>query len=655
MALTDMALAELKAQKTIRIFMAQAPGTGHQGATVALMQRLRDLGFSGTFDVIYDDTHGGDDLSNPQKLESLLPGFKAGGDAIQNIEPLGLDVQVMSLSTFQGNRNPLPAKHGFTGGLDNTKKPEGILKKLEVDFFVQLQPLNWVDGKRGVAYQDENGDEQFHEMEELAELGYIYDVTRPDIEKELGTAGAENKIAGVKKFLEKSEDKSAHTMLVYGMGTSTGKGGDVFGLFHLAKGMMYAQDHASDKTDLGQKGVIIGAAGWKDEDGKESQTLTKMLNGEWNGGLRYLFESDPQRDDEEGEAQARKDQLDQMEQENRPEAVKRLKSNLLKDDERPRATVVDIGDPNAAESIGNVQPGEVLIVKLGRLPLSVFEYMRVQTTLPNGFESVNGMDKERQNKTYFHVGKELSNKFPEELEGMDATEAAAIAEQNRRVGRQFQGNDSIGMWKRNYDLKNRRQETLRAVKDADFELTSPRTKDNKAKMKLTFVNDMEVKGKVGRETISLPPRGITALFNNNRSNIENEFRKEDPDKVIGDFMNETRDSDSALNRYFERLKARSKDKDQVAIAWEKLIELEKQKSDPNALPGTITGDAGDDGNVDVTSSLLEQSAAPATLPSTGYTHIPSAGKGRSSTLPLGSSYASGSGTRRSRSPSPAKR
>ncbi len=61
------------------------------------------------------------------------------------------------------------------------------------------------------------------------------------------------------------------------------------------------------------------------------------------------------------------------------------------------------------------------------------------------------MDKERQNKPYFHVGKELSNKFPGEELLPDTPKATAMANRAKLIGRQLQGRDGLANWALNYN------------------------------------------------------------------------------------------------------------------------------------------------------------------------------------------------------------
>jgi hypothetical protein len=723
----------LKEQETIRIFIARAPGNGHQGASVALMQRLQKLGFKGQFDVVYDDTPsapGENDGSNPKKLKDLLPGFDPDNPDAQTIQPLGLDVKVRSLSQFQGESAP-PVNFGLTGALDKNRSPEDILTKLKVDRFAQLQPLEWssTDGERGIFYIHE-GQEKFHELPELKDLGYIYDDTEPDdpegmVRGELnndqdqgqdqgkgkgkGKAKAEGPTDGVLAFLDQSKEKGAHTMLVYGMNTSV-TNGHVIGLMNLAKGVIHAQDNGRGEASLGDKGVIIAASGNISE--KESSTLTGIFNGQWEGGIRRLFYEDPERDAEDDQEQSAEEQgeqeqeseedriqREQLIQGSRYELTQKLKSGLHKEDGSPRVNVIDVSDENAAEAIRGVNPGEVLIVKMGRLPISVFEHMRAKTTLPNGFESVNGVDKERQNKPYFHVGKEKSNRFPESVEGMNDDDAAAAADQNKVVGRQFQGTDSLAVWEQAYGSSDE-VETLQAIMAKGTTLTS--LKDSEITLTAVTRRGLRYSKADGTE-FGLPRARFGELIEKNKQAIHDALHGDDPDKLIGDFLLDTQDPSSTQSQYFNAIKARSRDKDQVAMAWAALVHFKPEALAENTISGDDDGDDGGDGdnndgsgdnndgsgdnndgggnngggdgddggdgdNNDGDDDNDDDLYAPGPLApvrdapavassSSGFTHVPSAGRGVGSTLPgNASSYASSSGTRRrSRSPSQARR
>ncbi|WP_437895102.1 hypothetical protein [Sorangium sp. So ce124] len=604
------AMEVLKAQETLRIFIPRAPGNGHQGASVQFMKRLAQLGFKGEFDVVYDDSNEDDDPTqekvgkddkkyglNRPKLESLLPGFKANGAPIQRLETSGLKVNVMGLKTFQAQSDPRPARYGLTGAVDNHEKPKEILDDLKVSSFVQLQPMDWnrESGKRGITYRDSEGKEQFHEVESLAGLGYIYDTTPPDdpramIEDELEKTGAQAKAPGVLAFLEQTkndpnDDPTTHTMVVYGLGTGEAQNSKapVFELFNLITGILYAQapDPGDDSagTDLQNKGVILGAAGWVNEQGEldqdELDTLNKMLNAEWEGGLQLVVDN---------EGNARKEDWEAL--------ADHLKQRLFNGD-KPRAAVINIEDAETPERIADVKPGEVLVVEFSpkRLPMPVFELLRSRTSLPNGFESVNGMDKERQNKPYFHVGKDMSNNWPGSDVLPDVPRANALADRAKLVGQQLQGHPGLKNWGLNYnDVKYVDIFTEIADRKPAVKLKSPRT-GREVKLK---VRGQDVTGEGDSPAKGMTRNGpygrteLAKLYKDNRELIDTTLRKKDPDRVIGRFLNDTQKPDSGLRKYFDALKERSATSDQVKIAFTELIRVEKNPPSPPADDGMWT-------------------------------------------------------------------
>ncbi|WP_437764412.1 hypothetical protein WMF27_35515 [Sorangium sp. So ce281] len=589
------AMEALKAQETLRIFIPRAPGNGHQAASVQLMKRLVHLGFEGEFDVVYDDSSENNEKvringqpygANRPKLESLLPGFKANGDPIQSFTTGDLRVNVMGLKTFQAQSNPKPAKYGLTGAMDNHEKPDGILSELGVDSFVQLQPMGWDpgDGKRGVTYKDSDGKEQFHEVEALSGLGYIYETKEPDDPKamfveELEKSGAAAKTPGMLALLEqtpknKAESPDTHTMVVYGLQTGMEPKAPIFTLFNLITGVLYAQDEASAETDLKDKGVIIGVAGWSDKG--EIATLEKMLTGEWEGGLRLIV-----------------DPGDSIGETDWEPLVDRLRQRLLSDGE-PRATVINIEAPEARDRITSVGPRKVLVVEFSpdRLPMPVFEHLSSKTSLPNGFESVNGMDKERQNKPYFHVANANSNKFPgsDELDGVAG--ADEMAEQAKLVGRQLQGRAGLENWTLSYN-HNDRLAIFEAISrlESGRTLESPRKDDRKVALKIgsgLVTGEGEPKLKSSGKNKPYTPVELSRLYDKNQDYISSKLQERDPDRLIGQYINDTQQPDSKLNQYFNALKERSGTKDQVKIAFTELIRVEKNPPPPPADDGMWT-------------------------------------------------------------------
>lgn len=126
-------ISEALAKETIiRVYISPAPGFGHQAATVTVMRRLRHLGFTGHFDVIYSDS-----VSN--KLSTLLPGFDPNQTDWQELHHLKL--RAIALSQFQNQRDTQRVALGVTGAEDErgSMTPE----RLNVDSYLRLQPLGW--------------------------------------------------------------------------------------------------------------------------------------------------------------------------------------------------------------------------------------------------------------------------------------------------------------------------------------------------------------------------------------------------------------------------------------------------------------------------------------------------------------------------------
>lgn len=168
----DKVLPHIKDLKNIRILIDQGRGYGHQKAGITLMKKLREIGFAGEFDILYNESYpeawkhyenkklGG---GNGRKIEILIDGFKAkpiyeedNGSYIKNKE-LG-KIKITRIS----NKN-----EDTLGKLEETdlcfcagselnflfykKKPKQYVCKN----FIQLQPTDWFLGA-GRFVVDEN-------------------------------------------------------------------------------------------------------------------------------------------------------------------------------------------------------------------------------------------------------------------------------------------------------------------------------------------------------------------------------------------------------------------------------------------------------------------------------------------------------------------
>lgn len=564
----DARVDSILKQKELRIFMARAQGNGHQGCSLQLMKSLRRLGFRGTFDVVYDQEEIEEDKGNRigKKLAELLPGyvFNPLDNDIQEVDAFGLKVRVTSLKHFQAVG--APAMYGFTGALDNVREHADILDKLKVTFFTQLQPLNWTpdSGVRKITYWHEDR-VKLHDLSKLYPLGYIYeDPVLSDAEatfaKLLAAARQEKKIAPLRVFHQACARKDLiHTLMGYGFGTSMNAGDVPCSLFNLALGVLFLQDQ-----DPKHRPVLIGIAGWS--DATEVARLNKALACELEGGLEPLFarHSDTLMGD-----------LSTLQA--------HFKTRLLMKGERPRVQVIDIEAEGAEARMGTLQPGEVLIVALGRVVEPVYNHLVRLTSLPNCFESVNGMDRERQNKPYLHVAKEVSNQFPgsDLLDGAPNKETDQLAEHCMTLGRLFQGAGSLALWARNYcpplpGLVFRFISELPPKEQAGLGF---KTKDGKplTRFQVTSVSPPQLTcyaGKVKSTVTGAKP--VSQLLDANKDAflaLMTRLRQEDPGFLIGQFMLDTLEAGSAVSRYFAKLKTYSTTRDQVRLALEELAKL----------------------------------------------------------------------------------
>ncbi len=133
---------------------------GHQSASVVVMRRLRQLGFNGTFEVIYNDNIAG-------KLNTLLPGFNPQEKNWQTLEEF--KIRAISESSFKELSNLSLVDIALTGADDNRKHmtPEKMFAKN----YLLMEPLGW-----GASFLLQAGQNEPKVIPGLQNLGYIYDV-----------------------------------------------------------------------------------------------------------------------------------------------------------------------------------------------------------------------------------------------------------------------------------------------------------------------------------------------------------------------------------------------------------------------------------------------------------------------------------------------
>ncbi|MBS0028370.1 hypothetical protein ACTJJ0_05085 [Chitinophaga sp. 22321] len=132
----------------IRMWVDDSPGNGHQGSTVGILRQLvnnvvpdNGFGFSGTIEVYYGP--GEDKDPTLPKLFNLLPELRGQHTGEIN------NAQIRLIECKEKTPAPKPIVNlGFTGGADEGEDdgkiiPQHFAKRLNVRFFLRLQPYRW--------------------------------------------------------------------------------------------------------------------------------------------------------------------------------------------------------------------------------------------------------------------------------------------------------------------------------------------------------------------------------------------------------------------------------------------------------------------------------------------------------------------------------
>lgn len=118
----------LSEEKFVRVYVDSAPGFGHQSAGVSVMRRLRELGFRGEFEVIYQPVVAG-------KIQKIYPGFPTG---------IPGEVHYLSIGDYQkqlGEGRISSVKLAISGADDGFGTKFAKIARAET--YLRLQPLGW--------------------------------------------------------------------------------------------------------------------------------------------------------------------------------------------------------------------------------------------------------------------------------------------------------------------------------------------------------------------------------------------------------------------------------------------------------------------------------------------------------------------------------
>lgn len=178
----------LAQQKVIRIGISRAPGNGHQSAGATVITRLRELGYGGLIEVVYEEVIA-------EKLEYLIPPFLKTEGPYQYLPSKNV---VFIRDGYQRQFMNSEVELGIMGADDYKWEPEN----LNVRALLTLQPLDWADGRLQIL-----GDKD-ETLEGLKPLGFVFHPPQTDdpaefLKEEMShVQSLEQKISGLTALLQ---------------------------------------------------------------------------------------------------------------------------------------------------------------------------------------------------------------------------------------------------------------------------------------------------------------------------------------------------------------------------------------------------------------------------------------------------------------------
>jgi hypothetical protein len=344
---------------TIRVYVDNSPGYGHQSNTVNIICSLITMGFNQTIQLIYNE----DTLPNEQptivKLSKLIPDLNP-------LNPIpvmlnGVPISFIALSVFNSQPQPL-FNFGITGGYDS--ESENLAKKTNTTIFLKLQPYCWPAVN---ALYIRDAIEQSTVSVDLSQVSVLgdYVFTRqnyylpiPDMTHADYIAFQNSDPTKVKPYSDiivvcSGVNPKANLMPVYGIGDTNGKVVTLSNvpaecvLFNLIASIAYTQDY-SNVVKL-KKGAIMTVIATVTDLCYEN--LMDILTGKNN---LYLQITDY------------------------------AKAHKLAE----RVSIIEFNDPQFDKFLKEVseRPDKILIVKMNGLPVKPFNYIYSKSTLPCVFE-----------------------------------------------------------------------------------------------------------------------------------------------------------------------------------------------------------------------------------------------------------------------------
>ena len=256
----------------IRVFVPSAPGLGHQSAASVTLQRLRELGYTGKLEVVYDN-------DAKDKMDIVLPGFEPTGPDIQDIADS--DAVTIPMSALWENGQQLP--FGIVAASDFQLAPSSLL----VVRLLTLQPFLW-----GPASLKAPGTPEIKNTNKaLKPMPWVYHLPDPKdpsafIAQETSLSSRfKDKTAGLQTLASALESKNL--LPVYDNPDKNG----ILKLMALLLGLQQAQGKKPDSFKSG--GVLLPVFWSIDDAGIRDLKYRISREPSLNGKVRVLSVTDP--------------------------------------------------------------------------------------------------------------------------------------------------------------------------------------------------------------------------------------------------------------------------------------------------------------------------------------------------------------------------
>lgn len=197
-------LSWLENQEKIRVYISNAPGMGHQAASSVVMRRLRQLGFNGQFEVIYNNS-----IAN--KLPILFPGFDPTISSNQYLAKY--KINAISENDFFKSTNHQIIDLAITGADDN--RSHLTPNKLFTKNYLLLEPQGWGDS---LYFSNSNSTPVV--LNQIRNLGYHFEVdtSSESIGHALESLSLNSVFTNKTHGLSKVLNTNAHMSAIYGIG-----------------------------------------------------------------------------------------------------------------------------------------------------------------------------------------------------------------------------------------------------------------------------------------------------------------------------------------------------------------------------------------------------------------------------------------------------